>query len=146
MCFCFGRKTETQTKPNNLCAHIQRETWLKPDRNRTETEPKQNWNRTETKPKHNHIILIDHCFVSVSVFSWKLKQKQKRNRKLLVPPVFSTERIVFKHSLQHNSTSCRFSDVWIIISELPYTKFAIQDIDSSKSLNHKNSVCCSQRL
>ena len=45
---------------------------------------KPDWNLTKTKPKHNHIILIDHCFVSVSVFSWKLKQK--RNRKVSVPP------------------------------------------------------------
>ena len=86
MCFCFGSKTETETKPKTLCPHIQTKTWLKPDRNRTETEPKQNRNRTETKPKHNHIILIGHCFVSVSVFSWNLEPKQKRNRKLLVPP------------------------------------------------------------
>jgi hypothetical protein len=35
----------------------------------TEIEPKPDRNRTETKLKHNHIILIDHCFVSVSVFS-----------------------------------------------------------------------------
>ena len=32
--------------------------------------------------KYNHIILIYHCFISVSLFSWKLKPKQKRNRNL----------------------------------------------------------------
>ena len=76
---------------NYLCTYTKQnltETWLKPDWNLTETWLKPDWNLTETKPKHKHIILIDHCFVSISVFSWKLKQKQKRNRMLLVPLLF----------------------------------------------------------
>ena len=37
------------------------------------------------------MILTDHCFVSVSIFSLKLKLK--RNRKVLVPPLYDDETL-----------------------------------------------------
>ena len=73
------------------------------------------------------VVIIEEK-VSKILLVWNLKN--------VWGAVFSTEISIFTQSLKYNSTSCRFSDVWLIFLEHPNAnQFGIWGLDYALSLH-----------
>ena len=71
------------------------------------------------------VVIIEEK-VSKILLVWNLKN--------VWGAVFSTEISIFTQSLKYNSTSCRFSDVWLIFLEHPNAnQFGIWGLDYAQT-------------